>query len=57
MILEVITHSGTSLEVEVGEYDAVNLNEQLNNNEINTVCIGNRIFSKIDVKYVGPKGE
>ncbi|MCT8138656.1 hypothetical protein H1D32_13430 [Anaerobacillus sp. CMMVII] len=55
MILEIITHSGSSLEFEVDSYDAPSLNEQLNNNEINTVCIGNRIFSKIDIKYIGPK--
>ncbi|MFC0271136.1 hypothetical protein ACFFIX_06680 [Metabacillus herbersteinensis] len=54
MNLQVITHSGQDKLIEVVEYDPVILNDQINNNEINTILIGNEIFSRIDIKYVGP---
>lgn len=54
MTLNVITHSGQDLLIEDPSYDPVLLNQQLNNNEINTILIGNTIFSKIDIKLVAP---
>lgn len=54
MTLNVVTHSGQDLVIEDPSYDPATLNEQLNNNEINTVLIGNTIFSKIDIKLITP---
>jgi hypothetical protein len=42
-------------EVEVEEYDPIKINSELNNNEINTVVIGDVILSRIDVKNVSKK--
>lgn len=53
-IIQVITHSGIKTDIEVKDYKASEINKTLNSNEVNTVCIGNHIFSKIDIKYVGP---
>ena len=55
IILKIITHSGMDYEVEVEDYDPVKINEELNNNEINTVVIGDVILSRIDVKNVSKK--
>ena len=52
MRLKILTHSGIEDIVEVEEYDAIKLNTDLNNKEIQTVLIGNNIYSKIDIKYV-----
>ncbi|MBO0961434.1 hypothetical protein J1P26_17145 [Neobacillus sp. MM2021_6] len=52
--LKIITHSGGEYEVTVEEYDAVQVNADLNNNEINTVVFTNVILSRIDVKAVIP---
>jgi hypothetical protein len=55
MKLHVSTHSGEDTIVEVENYNANELNEKLNDNSINTVAIGNVIFSRIDVKLVKPR--
>ena len=55
MILKIITHSGMEHEVEVESYDPIKLNEDLNNNDLNTVVIGDVILSRIDVKNVSKK--
>ncbi|PEL13795.1 hypothetical protein [Bacillus sp. AFS017336] len=52
--IRVITHSGITTEIEVETYDPVMMNENLNNHEINTVLIGDVIFSRIDVKLIEP---
>jgi len=57
MNLHVLTHSGQDLKIEVETYDPVALNEQLNNNEVHTVLIGDNIFSRIDIKLVVPMTE
>lgn len=54
MKLKVITHSGQEHEIDVGSYDAAALNQQINDSSIYTILIGNMIFSRIDIKYVGP---
>jgi hypothetical protein len=55
MVLTILTHDGLTYEnVQVESYDSVTLNEQLNNTEINTVVIGDLIFSRINVKSVVP---
>jgi hypothetical protein len=58
MVLTILTHDGLTYEnVHVESYDSVALNEQLNNNEINTVVIGDLIFSRINVKSVVPANQ
>jgi len=52
--LKINTHSGSEYEVEVQEYDAVEINEKLNRNDVNTVTLGDIIISRIDVKSIVP---
>jgi hypothetical protein len=52
--LKIITHSGGEYEVTVEAYDPVQINEDLNNNNINTVAFADVILSRIDVKAVVP---
>lgn len=55
--LKIKTHSGSEYEVEVTDYNAVEINEKLNRNDVNTVAFGNVIISRIDVKSVVPVEE
>lgn len=55
MILTIITHSGKEYETEVDAYDPVQLNDDMNNMDLNTVLIGDVILSRIDVKGVSKK--
>lgn len=50
--LKVLTHNSGEYETQAESFDPVALNEQLNSNEINTVVIGDLIFSRIDIKVV-----
>ena len=52
--LKIETHDGQSFEVEVEEYNPVELNDKLNDNAINTVAIGDLIISRINLKSVKP---
>lgn len=52
--LKIITHSGIEYEGNVDAYDPIALNDQLNNQELNTVAIGEIIISRIDVKNIVP---
>lgn len=52
--LKVVTHDGDSFEVEVEEYNPIELNDKLNDNGINTVLIGDLIISRINLKSVNP---
>ena len=52
--LKIITHSGGEYAVEVENYDAAQVNADLNDNQINTVAFGDVILSRIDVKAVVP---
>jgi hypothetical protein len=54
MNLKIITHSGGEYEVTVEAYDPIQINEDLNNNNINTVAFADVILSRIDVKAVIP---
>ncbi|MEK0286568.1 hypothetical protein [Caldifermentibacillus hisashii] len=53
--LKISTHDGQDYEETVEQYDAAALNAELNNNEINTVAIGNLIISRVNVKLVVEK--
>ena len=52
--LKIETHDGKSYEKSVDSYDAITLNEQLNNNELNSVVFGDLVISRINVKSVNP---
>jgi hypothetical protein len=52
--LRIVTHNSGEYETEVESFDPVEMNEQLNNIEVNTVVIGDLILSKIDVKVISP---
>lgn len=50
--LEITTHSGDLDIIEVKEYDAETLNDLRNNNEIESILIGENSYSRIDLKNV-----
>jgi len=50
--LEITTHSGDLDIIEVKEYDADKLNDLRNNNEIESILIGENSYSRIDLKNV-----
>jgi len=50
--LTITTHSGSEFNAEVAEYNPVQINDDLNNNTINTVVFGDVIISRVDVKSV-----
>ena len=50
--LTITTHSGSEFHAEVAEYNPVQINDDLNNNTINTVVFGDVIISRVDVKSV-----
>ena len=52
--LEISTHSGDVDIVEVVEYSAESVAEQLNNSEVQAVVFGDNVYSRIDVKNVKP---
>lgn len=54
MRLKIVTHSGNEYVVQVESYDPIQVNNDLNNREINTVAFGEIILSRIDVKAVVP---
>lgn len=55
--LKIVTHNSGEYEATVSEYNAIDMNAQLNNSEINTVLIGDVILSRIDVKIITPINE
>ena len=52
MQLRITTHSGEDDKVEVEDYNAEELTEQLNDNEVHSIQIGNNIYSRIDIKNI-----
>ena len=55
--LEISTHSGEIDVVNVVEYSADSVAEQLNNGEVQAVVFGDNVYSRIDVKNVKPISE
>ncbi|MCU5253398.1 hypothetical protein OCB05_23840 [Bacillus cereus] len=55
--IEVHTQSGLKHTVQTEVYDAKTLNDQLNNNDLITVLIGDVICQRIDIKRVLPQNE
>lgn len=54
MKLRVTTHSGEDDVVEVEDYNAAELNQQMNDRELHSLAIGNHIYSRIDLKNIQP---
>ncbi|MBP1917172.1 hypothetical protein J2Z23_004157 [Lederbergia galactosidilyticus] len=52
--LNVTTHSGADDIVEVESYNAAEMAEQLNNNELQAIAIGDNVYSRIDLKNIKP---
>lgn len=52
MKLNIYTHSSGEYVTEVENFDPIDLDLKLNNNELNTVLIGDINISRIDVKLV-----
>lgn len=52
--VEVNTHSGREHVIEVETYDYDDLYDQSNDSSLQTIKIGDKIFSRIDIKYIGP---
>lgn len=50
--LEVKTHDDEIYTKEVEDYDAQKLNDEINNNEILTVVIGDLIISRINIAKI-----
>lgn len=52
--LNITTHSGDDDIVEVEVYDAKELEEKRNNNELESIAIGDNVYSRIDLKNIKP---
>lgn len=52
--LEISTHSGDVDIVEVESYDAEEIANQINSNEILAIPIGKNVYSRIDIKNIRP---
>jgi len=50
--LEISTHSGDIDKVVVEEYNANDVVEQINDNEIQAIAFGENIYSRIDLKNI-----
>lgn len=51
--LEVSTHSGDVDVIEVEEYDPMEITK-LRNSDVQAILIGNRSYSRIDIKNIKP---
>lgn len=52
--LNVTTHSGADDIVEVKSYNAKDMAEQMNDNDIQAIAIGENVYSRIDLKNIKP---
>ncbi len=57
MKLLIERHSADNIEVDVEQFDAIAMNQQLNDNNVMTVELGGNIISRIDVKAIIPVEE
>lgn len=55
--IEVITHSGREHILKAESYDIEDLHEKTNDSSIQTIRIGDKLFSRVDIKYIGPYEE
>jgi hypothetical protein len=49
------THSGKTFVVEVASFDSVQFNNDLNNNELNSIEIGGLTRARVDIKGATPE--
>lgn len=52
--LNITTHSGEEDIVEVDEYNSADLAKSLNDIDVQSIAIGDHVYSRIDVKNVKP---
>lgn len=52
--LKITTHSGEEDIVEVVEYNSADLAKSLNDIDVQSIAIGDHVYSRIDVKNVKP---
>jgi hypothetical protein len=57
MKLRIITHDGMELITDDATFNANEVNELLNNNDIHTIVLGDMIFSRINIKTIIPESE
>lgn len=57
MKIRILTHDGLDLVADVDSFDAIDVNDKLNNNEVHTIVLGNNIFSRINIKAIIPENE
>jgi hypothetical protein len=55
MNLRILTHDGLDLITNVETFNAAEVNEKLNNNDVHTIVLGNMIFSRINIKAIIPE--
>lgn len=51
-IIEISTHSGDIDVIEVENYNAQEVVEELNNNEVHAIAFGDNVYSRIDIKNI-----
>ena len=52
--LKVTTHSGDEDTVEVDNYNAIEMVEKMNDENIQGIAIGDNVYSRIDLKSIKP---
>lgn len=52
MKILVVTHSGRNDEIEITEYNPLELIEEINTKEPHSILIGENIYAKIDIKHI-----
>lgn len=52
--IKVTTHSGDEDILTVDEFNPAEINDQLNDNELQSILIADHIYSRIDVKNIKP---
>ena len=54
MKVQLTTHDGMDIQVEIEDYNAEEINAKLNSHELNTIVIGDVVISRINVKSILP---
>ena len=54
MSLKVTTHSGDEDNVQVTDYNSLEMVEKMNDENIQGIAIGNNVYSRIDLKSIKP---
>ena len=54
MSLKVTTHSGDEDNVQVTDYNSLEMAEKMNDENIQGIAIGNNVYSRIDLKSIKP---